>query len=73
MELRNRLVHFRIRDVYIPDPEKVLLELRGADILHGKVLDLSGSGDRKEAFAIIEVEGLKDRVIVPVDRIIGVL
>lgn len=72
MELRNRLVHFRIRDVYVPAPEQVLLELRGADILHGKVLDLSGCGAQKDAFAIIEVEGLRDRVIVPVDRLIGV-
>jgi hypothetical protein len=71
MDLRNRLVHFRICDVYIPDPEKVLFELCGADVLQGKVLDVSGSGAQRDTFAVIEVEGLKDRVVVPVDRIIG--
>ena len=73
MELRNRWVHFKIRDVYIPDPAKVLFELYGDDLLQGKVIDLSDSGSQQGAFAVVELEGLEQPVIVPVERILGVL
>jgi len=73
MELRNRWVHFRIRDVYFPDPQTLLMELYGNDLLQGKVVDLSDSGMQEGAFAVIEVEGIKQPVIVLVGRILGVL
>ena len=73
MELRDRWVHFKIRDVYIPDPEKLLVELYGDDLLQGKVVDLSDSGSRQGAFAVVEVEGVEQPVVVPVERILGVL
>jgi hypothetical protein len=71
-DLKNCWVEFKIGDVFIPDPETILVELHSADILQGKVLDLSPSGVNEETCAIIEVEGLKERVIVPVDRILSV-
>lgn len=46
-----------------------MLGLHSADVLQGKVLDLSASGVKEEPCAIIEVEGLKERVIVPFDRL----
>ncbi|MBI4491108.1 MAG: hypothetical protein HY694_18655 [Deltaproteobacteria bacterium] len=73
MELRNRWVHFRISDVYIPDPEKLLIELYGNDLLQGKVIDLSNSGTQEGAFVVVKVEGVEQPVIVPVERILGIL
>jgi hypothetical protein len=73
MELRDRWVHFRIRDVYHPDLAQVLIDLHGNDVLLGKVIDLSDSGMQAEAFVVIEIEGIEQAVILPVERILGIL
>lgn len=70
MDLRNQWVSFRIRDVYLPDPQQVLLEMHGNDLLKGRVADLSDHGLHREAFAVVEVEGLSQSVIVPVERLL---
>jgi hypothetical protein len=67
--VRNRWVNFQISDVYIPDPAQILTELHGKDLLQGKVIDVSDSGTQQEAFAVVEVEGLKQPVVVPMNRI----
>ena len=72
-DIRNRLVNFKVRDVYIPDAREILVELYGNDILQGRVLDLTDSGTAKQAFAVVEVEGVSKHVIVPMERILGVL
>jgi hypothetical protein len=72
MDLRDRWIHFRIRDVYHPDPAQVLIDLHGNDVLSGKVIDLSDSGMQEDAFVVVEVEGIEQAVIVPVERILGV-
>jgi hypothetical protein len=69
-QLKNRWVSFRILDVYIPDPTKILMDLHGGDVLQGKVIDLSDSGTEKEAFLVIEVEGIAQPLIVPAGRIL---
>jgi hypothetical protein len=73
VDLKDRWVHFMIRDVYVPDPLAVLTELYGADLLQGRVLDVSDSGVKREAFAVVVVDGLKQPVIVPIEKILGVL
>ena len=73
MELRNRWVHFKIRDVYIPDPAKVLFDMYGDDLLQGRVMDLSDSGSADGVYVVVELEGIEQPVIVPVERILGVL
>jgi hypothetical protein len=73
VHLRDRRVHFRIRDVFIPDPEKLLVALYGNDLLQGCVLELSDSGSEREAFAVVKVDGLEEPVIVPVKLIRGIL
>jgi len=73
MELRDRWVHFRIRDIYHPDPAQVLIDLHGNDVLLGKVIDLSDSGMQPEAFVVVEIEGIEPAVILPVERILKVL
>jgi hypothetical protein len=69
-QLKNRWVSFRILDVYIPDPLKILMDLHSGDILQGKVIDLSDNGTEKEAFLVVEVEGIEQPVIVPAGRIL---
>jgi hypothetical protein len=69
--VRNRWVNFKIRDVYVPDPAQILMELHGDDLLQGKIIDSSDSGFQQNAFAVVEVEGLVQPVVVPVDRIRG--
>jgi hypothetical protein len=71
--VRNRWVNFRIEDVYVPDPAQILMELHGKDLLQGKVIDVSDSGAHQEAFAVVEVEGLAQPVVVPMNRIKGLL
>ena len=70
MQLKNRWVSFRILDVYIPDPAKILMDLHGGEVLQGKVIDLSDNGTDKEAFLVIEVKGIEQPVIVPAGRIL---
>jgi hypothetical protein len=73
MELRDRWVHFRVCDVYHPDPAQVLVELHGHDVLLGKVIDLSDSGRHREAFVVVEVDGLEQAVLVPTERLLEIL
>lgn len=76
MGLRNRCVHFRIRDVYFPDAQTLLMELYGNHLLQGKVIDISDSGMQEGAFIVVKVEGVKEirqPVIVPVERILGIV
>jgi hypothetical protein len=72
-DLRNHWVHFKIRDIYHPDPTQVLFDLHGNDLLTGRVIDLSNSGLHKDAFVVVEVQGMAEPVIVPVDRILASL
>jgi hypothetical protein len=64
--VRNRWVHFKVNDVYFPDPAEILRELHGDDLLQGKVLDMSDRGTEEGAFLVVEVEGLPEPVVVPV-------
>ena len=69
----NQRVHFKIRDVYHPDPMKIMTDLHGNDLLTGKIIELSDSGMQKNAFAVIEVEGIQDLLVVPIEQIFGVI
>jgi hypothetical protein len=71
MDLRDQRVQFKIRDVYHPDPIQVLLDLYGDDLLTGKVVALSDSGMHKDAFVVVEVEGIEELIIVPVEHILS--
>jgi hypothetical protein len=73
MDLRDQRVQFKIRDVYHPDPTKILIDLHGDDILTGKVVDLSDSGMEKDAFVVVEVQGIAELVIVARARTLGPL
>jgi hypothetical protein len=67
--VRNSWVTFRICDAYVPEPVQILMELHGKDQLEGKVIDVSDAGIQEEAFAVVEVQGLSQPVVVPVKYI----
>jgi hypothetical protein len=72
VDLKNHTVNFRICDIYYPDFQQVLFGLHGNDVLKGRVIDLSEAGAVDASFAEIEIDELEQRVIVPIDRILGV-
>jgi hypothetical protein len=70
VDLRNRRVHFKLRDIYHPDLTQVLMELHGDDVLTGTVVDMTDSGLQVGAYIVVEVEGLQEPVIVPAEQIL---
>jgi hypothetical protein len=69
MSLRHQIVQFRLADIYFPEPAKVAMQLHNQDQIQGEVVDLSDSGANKDAYAVIEVKGLTQPLLVPVNRI----
>ena len=55
----------------MPDPAEILMKLHGDDLLQGKIIDASDSGFQQDAFVVVDVEGLAQPVVVPMDRIRG--
>jgi hypothetical protein len=72
-ELRNRWASFRIQDVFIPDPEKLLVDLYGHNVLQGKIVDLSEGGPGGDMFVVVEVLGIDQPLIVPLARVLSVV
>ena len=72
MDLKNHTVDFRICDIFYPKWEQILFQLHGSDVLRGRVVDLSETGDVDGSFIEVEVEGLSARLIIPLERILGV-
>jgi hypothetical protein len=68
--LKGYYVRFRVQDVHLPDPSAVLHELHGDDVLEGRVVDLSDSGEAGGTFVVIEVRGLMRPCIVAADRLL---
>jgi len=58
-------VNFRIGDVYIPEPAQILMQLHGNDLLQRKIIEVSDTGGEEDAYAVVEVEGLTQPVVVP--------
>jgi hypothetical protein len=63
--LRGRHVQFCIKDVHVPEPAAILAKLHGEELLHGRVTDLTDSGENLGAFAVVDVEELAQPVVVP--------
>lgn len=72
MDLKDHTVNFRICDIFYPDCQQILFQLHGNDVLQGRVVDLSESGLVDGSFVEIDVEGLAEKVIVPLERILGI-
>ena len=72
MDLKDHMVNFRICDIFYPDCQQILFQLHGNDVLQGRVVDLSESGLVEGSFVEIDVEDLAEKVIVPLERILGI-
>lgn len=72
MDLKNHTVNFRICDIFYPDCQQILFQLHGNDVLEGQVVDLSESGAVDSSFVEVQVEGLAEHLIIPLERILGV-
>ena len=70
VDLRDHYVQFRLGDIYLPDPLTVIYELHSNELLRGKVIEMSDSGERENAYVIVVVEDIPHRMIVPVDRVV---
>ena len=70
MDLRDQYVQFRLGDIFMPDAATVIYNLHRNDLLLGRVIEISDGGDRENAFVVVEVEGISQRMVVPVDRIV---
>ena len=73
MNLKDQLVNFRVRDVYIPELQEILTELHGNDILEGRVIAVSDNDRQNGCYAVVAVQGIREPVVVPVTGILGVL
>lgn len=70
--LLNRFVRFKVSDVTIPGPQEVVTELYGGDIVQGKVVDITESGTQRQVFIVVKVEAMKNFLILPVEKVIGI-
>jgi hypothetical protein len=67
VELVKQQVRFRIRDIYYPDPREVVTRLFADSVLEGQVLDIADSEGKR--YAVVQVPGFEDTVLIAVDRI----
>ena len=54
----------------MPDAATVIYKLHSNDLLLGRVVEMSDGGERENAFVVVEVEGFRQRMVVPVDRVV---
>ena len=66
---RGRHVEFLIRDIHLPLPADVLLELHGDDPLDGEVIDLSNNAEEGGAFVVVRCRRLRRPCVLAVDRV----
>ena len=70
MDLKDHYVQFRLGDIFMPDAATLIYNLHSSDLLRSRVIEMSDAGDRENAFVVVEVEGIKNRIVVPVDRVV---
>jgi hypothetical protein len=66
LELINRRVRFKLRDVRIPDVAELLATLYREQVVEGTIVDVSESSDTREEFAVVQLAGMDKPVVVPV-------
>ena len=71
--VHKRLVNFKVTDVYHPDPNQLLRELHGDDLLQGVLLDISQGPTADANYAVVKVDGLATPVIVSLQNVMEVL
>jgi hypothetical protein len=69
VDLIQRQVRFKIRDVHFPEIGELLLELHGNDVLQGKVIDVTDNSESGRPFAVIQLDGVDRLSIVAIDNL----
>ena len=59
--------------MYHPEPDQLLRELHGEDLLQGVVVDLSQGATPATSFAVVRVDELRAPLIVALNRITEVV
>jgi hypothetical protein len=72
VELLNQQVQFRVRDIYLPDPQTVMNELYGESVLEGRVLEIT-ENDEGARFAVVDVSRLHKPVLIALEHITGLI
>ena len=61
-------VRFQLSDVFLPNPDEVMVPPPLTAEMEGTVIGFSDSGEKRRAFAVVEVVRTQT-VVVPVDRL----
>jgi hypothetical protein len=69
VDLRDHYVQFRLGDIYLPDPLTLIYDLHRNQLIRGKVIEMSDSGEHEDAFVVVLVDDIPQQIIVPVDRV----
>lgn len=70
MNLIERQVHFRVRDVQFPEVGDLLWDLYANDVLEGKVIELTSSATDGQPFAVVQLGEGRPLVVVAVDHLL---
>ncbi len=65
----NSQVRFRLADVFNQTPHELLEAATQDLIIEGVVVAFSDSGDKRKAFAVVQVRGIEGPVIVPWNKL----
>jgi hypothetical protein len=58
--------------VCIPDVDELLATLYAEQIVEGTIVDISDSGDKRQAFAVVQLVGVEKPVVVPLQLILSI-
>ena len=62
-------VDFDVQDALVPTNAEVLMQRYGHQILQGQVMDLTPVGSPNGRYAVLQVRGVRDFVVVPCERV----
>jgi hypothetical protein len=66
-------IRFRLSDVACPDQGQVFERLTGDLEVSGRVVFISDSGDKRDHYAVVEVDGVLSPLIVPIETVLPAL
>ena len=63
------VINFNLRDVVCPDFEQVIDKITKCLELSGRIVFMSDSGEKRDHYAVVQVDGVMSPLIVPIDNI----
>jgi hypothetical protein len=73
VDFRNRLVNFRIADVYHPESQELLQRMFGKTVLQGSVREVTGRPGDPDRYLVVQLRDFPEPVIVMERSVLGVL